>query len=628
MMFRPTILAALCVCLSAARLKQRKNYHNSINQQATATQSTQQANTKQQAKKKPHILFILADDLGYNQLGFRQNTQKWFSGTESKTTLHDSRTPTIDRLAKESVILDRYYVQSLCTPSRAALMTGRFPFRFGMAPEVINSEHTYGLPASEWTLAEMLSSAGYATHMIGKWHLGHADHRFTPTFRGFQSFSGYLTSHQDYFTHSQHGAVDFQETPVSENFMNKVAPHTNKYMFKYSTDVFAKRAQAILKQHEQHNHSQPLFLYFALQSVHTGIPGGYNSAAPKKYLEMYSNIEEPHKTALAMTQAMDDAVKDVVDAFKRQGMWDDTVLIFSTDNGGVGEHEKSPGGTNFPLRGVKFSDFEGGIRGVSFARGSSSWPISGGSSTSALMHITDWFPTIAHLAGVQDLGKYKLDGQNIWNLLKDPTCSQSDRTIAVNVPTNEASLQEQALKPIFAASIIHGSMKLMIASSDDLSFANPAYAKQVPMAGFSPPAELMCDSPAPFTFDYKTPKYEYNRGQLHVFLFDTLHDPRECYNLAESDASKVEDLLGRLEDYQQHAGLKLYQYAKDNCQHFNYTLATVENDRLLVSSRQDHQECGEESHQVSRTLVCNFWPYKEEFPDNYPDDQNCRYPSR
>jgi len=152
---------------------------------------------------KPNILYIVADDLGWKDVGFHGS---------------DIKTPNIDELARNGARLEQFYAQPMCTPTRAALMTGRYPFRYGLQTAVIFSGHTYGLATDEWLLPQALKDVGYQTAIIGKWHLGHADRKYWPKQRGFDYQYGPLLGEIDYFTHQQHGVLDWyrDNKPVKE----------------------------------------------------------------------------------------------------------------------------------------------------------------------------------------------------------------------------------------------------------------------------------------------------------------------------------------------------------------------------------------------------------------------------
>src|SRR5664279_133380 len=152
--------------------------------------------------KQPNIIFIMADDLGNADIGYHGGRPK---------------TPNIDKLAHEGVALESFYGEPVCTPSRAALMTGRYPMRYGLQALVIFPSHTYGLPTDERTLPQALKEAGYTTLMTGKWHLGHADRKYWPQNRGFDYFYGNVMGEIDYFTRERGGVIDWQRNGVFLN---------------------------------------------------------------------------------------------------------------------------------------------------------------------------------------------------------------------------------------------------------------------------------------------------------------------------------------------------------------------------------------------------------------------------
>src|SRR5215472_18359592 len=147
-----------------------------------------------QAKQRPNIVYIIADDLGWKDVGFHGS---------------DIKTPHIDKLAEGGARLETFYTQPLCTPSRAALMTGRYPFRYGLQTGVILAGQTYGLPVDEWLLPQALKEVGYSTAIVGKWHLGHGDRKYWPRQRGFDYQYGPILGEIDYFTHTEHGVTDW-----------------------------------------------------------------------------------------------------------------------------------------------------------------------------------------------------------------------------------------------------------------------------------------------------------------------------------------------------------------------------------------------------------------------------------
>jgi len=249
---------------------------------------------------KPNILYIVADDLGWKDVGFHGS---------------DIKTPNIDALASGGARLEQFYAQPFCTPTRAALMTGRYPFRYGLQTTVIWSGHTYGLATDEWLLPQALKDAGYRTAIVGKWHLGHGDRKFWPRQRGFDSQYGPLIGELDYFTHEQRGVLDWyrDNKPVREKG--------------YSTTLLGSEAVKIISTQDQ---NQPLYLYLAFNAPHTPYQ------APQAYLDRYKGIADPSRRAYAASiTAMDDEIGRVVAALEKKGMRDNTLIVFQSDNGGT-----------------------------------------------------------------------------------------------------------------------------------------------------------------------------------------------------------------------------------------------------------------------------------------------------
>src|SRR5215471_14183411 len=229
-----------------------------------------------QSALRPNIVYILADDLGQADVGFHGS---------------DIKTPTIDKLAQNGARLEQFYAQPMCTPSRAALMTGRYPLRYGLQTMVIPSAGTYGLATDEWLLPQALKETGYETAIIGKWHLGHAKREYWPRQRGFDYQYGPLLGEIDYFTHEAHGRRDWfrNNKPVNETG--------------YVTTLLGVDAVRLIRQHDP---KKPLFLYLAFTAPHAPYQ------APKEYLDRYTNISDPARRAYAaMISCMDDEIGKV-----------------------------------------------------------------------------------------------------------------------------------------------------------------------------------------------------------------------------------------------------------------------------------------------------------------------------
>ncbi len=353
-----------------------------------------------QGAPRPHIVYILADDLGWKDVGFHGS---------------DIKTPNIDKLAQGGARLEQFYAQPMCTPSRAALMTGRYPFRYGLQTAVIPSAGRYGLATDEWLLPQALKEAGYRTAIVGKWHLGHADRKYWPRQRGFDYQYGAVLGEIDYFTHSAHGKTDWyrDNRPVKEEG--------------YVTQLLGKDAVKLIGGHDP---KTPLFLYLAFTAPHAPYQ------APEEYLDKYKHIADPARRAYAaMVTAMDDEISRVLGALEQRKMRDNTLIVFQSDNGGprsaqfTGEIaiKSNIPADNGPYRDGKGTLYEGGTRVVALAN----WPghIKPGSAVDQPIHMVDMYPTLAGLAGAS-LGKSKpLDGLNVWPTLSEGKPSPRDEVV-------------------------------------------------------------------------------------------------------------------------------------------------------------------------------------------------------
>jgi arylsulfatase A-like enzyme len=328
------------------------------------------------AAERPNIVFILADDLGSYDVSWRGG---------------EINTPNLDKLARAGAQLEQFYVQPVCTPTRAALMTGRYPMSYGLQVGVIRPKAQYGLPLEERMLPEALREAGYTTAMVGKWHLGSFDKRYWPNARGFDFWYGHLFGALDYFTHMRDGTHDW--------YRNGETNHDEGY----TTDLLAREAVRIIKDQPK---SKLLFLYVAFNAVHAP------HQVPAEYKKPYQHFSEPRRTYAGMLAAMDEAVSRIVSAVDETGRRKDTLFIFSSDNGGP-----QPGRvrSNGPLRAGKSTLYEGGVRVAAFA----TWEghIRAGTVVNAPLHMVDWYPTLLRLAGASLKQKLEIDGRDIWPCL-------------------------------------------------------------------------------------------------------------------------------------------------------------------------------------------------------------------
>ncbi len=359
---------------------------------------------------RPNILLIVSDDLGYRDLGC--------FGSE------DARTPHLDGLAREGVRATSFYVTgSACTPSRASLLTGRYPQRNGLydlirndavdyghryteAEYAISPEMTLGLDLREVTLGNLLQSAHYTCGVVGKWDAGQA-RRFLPPRRGFDFFYGFASTGIDYWTHARYGVGTMIRG-------QQPAPEDKGH---YATTLFRREALGFVER----NKAQPFFLYLAFNAPHVASNLEKDRwQVPASYLQSFppANTRPNRRAYLAMIACMDEAIGELLDRLKQLGLEDNTLVMFLSDNGGAGP------GDNAPLRSGKATLWEGGVRVPFIAR----WPgrIPAGTVTDAFLSSLELLPTLAAASSARRPRGIVLDGFDMLPVLQGK--SRSRRT--------------------------------------------------------------------------------------------------------------------------------------------------------------------------------------------------------
>ncbi|QYM78615.1 arylsulfatase [Horticoccus luteus] len=420
---------------------------------------------------RPNILFLLADDQGWGDVGFH--------GSEI-------RTPNIDRLAKEGARLEQFYVQPLCSPTRAALLTGRYPIRYGLQIGVVRPFAQYGLPLDERTLAQALHDVGYETAITGKWHLGLVKPAYLPTHRGFEHQYGLYNGNFDYFTHRRDGGLDWHR--------DDHALHEEGY----STTLIAQEASRIIAAHDP---GRPLFLYVPFNAVH----GPWQ--VPESYEAPYQTMTGRRRIYAGMVAAMDEGIGQILRTLDEKGLRENTLIVFCSDNGGP-----LPGvvTSNGPLRGGKGSLYEGGVRVPAVVV----WDgkIKAGSVVPAVLHMVDWFPTLAKLAGAQSPSTdHPLDGRDAWPTIA--ACAASPHEdILLNITTTGGAVRIGDWKLVVNGQVKDGEEGGTVTEArKDLK----AQALAAPV----------------------------------IELFDLRSDPNETTNLAAKNPEKVAELQRKLSAY-------------------------------------------------------------------------------
>ena len=347
-----------------------------------------------QSGKKPNIIIILADDLGWGDVGYHGS---------------DIKTPHIDRLAKEGIELNRYYTAAVCSPTRAGLMTGRYPDRFGLRSTVIPPWSDFGVNIKEVFLPQMLAKAGYKNRaMLGKWHLGHAELKYHPLNRGFTHFYGHFNGAIDYFTHEREGELDWHNDFKSS------------YDKGYSTDLLTNEA---VKNIKSYNGQSPFFIYIAYNAPHGPLQAKKDDLLKYGYDSSKSSFGKggkegdkgrgntPRQTYSAMVTNMDENIGRILQTLKDLKIDDNTIVLFQSDNGAA------PGGgsTSGELRGSKFTEWEGGVRVPAIIK----WPngFKGSKTINQVMGFVDIMPTLMEIAGIKGKPENQYDGISMFSIL-------------------------------------------------------------------------------------------------------------------------------------------------------------------------------------------------------------------
>jgi arylsulfatase A len=333
------------------------------------------------ASTPPNIILILADDMGFGDIGAFGNPAV--------------RTPALDALAAQATMLTQHYSASaVCAPARAGLLTARYPHRTG-AIDTLEGRGLDRLALREHTVADALKGAGYATGLVGKWHLGALDPRYHPNRRGFEEFVGFRGGWQDYW-----------EWNLDVNGTRRPADG------RYLTDLFTDEAVQFIERHR----AEPFFLHLAYNAPHfpLQVPDADLAVFPED-----GEHSEGVRRIYAMNRRMDAGVARILEALERHGLRENTLLLFTSDNGPQfgGREPLTTTRYNGHFNGSKGNVYEGGIRVPALLR----WPAGlpgAGRRTDALVHFTDWMPTLLAAAGVPAPPNVPLDGQNALPLLR------------------------------------------------------------------------------------------------------------------------------------------------------------------------------------------------------------------
>lgn len=442
-----------------------------------------------------NVILIVADDLGWSDVGYYDSSIS---------------TPNIDSLATTGVVLDNAYAYSTCTPSRAALVTGYFAEKTGMHADVLTMSLPYGLPTSFKIMPEYFQDYGYDTYAIGKWNLGYCDKSYTPTNRGFDSFYGYYSASEDYYTHQTGGYIDFtyENSTTTKAITDQNSTH--------SMVSFTNQALSLLG---SQNTSKNFFMYFAVQNPHDVL------AVPDAFYNLYPSIvNENRRKYLGLVSMLDDSIGQLITKLKALGIYDNTIIAFTSDNGG----SVSSGGSNYPLRGSKDTMYEGGNKVRAFINS----PSVTADVNKGLFHIVDWVPTLLDAAIDASVVLTGLDGINHW-----PEISTQTKTTRTQFIYNIDPYGAAGTPYIASQAVRYGDYKLISGCPGLLS---DIYQQTNKVAN------------PKTTMDYTYCNTASNSSSTRTgatLLFNLADDPYESTNLATSNTAKLAELQVILNQY-------------------------------------------------------------------------------
>ena len=435
---------------------------------------------------KPNLIFVLVDDWGYADVSFRNPAIV---------------SPNFETLAKEGLILDRHYVFKYCSPSRASFLTGRWPHHAHQWNPPENA--LVGANINMTMIPAKLKMAGYKTHMVGKWHEGFYKETYLPINRGFDTMSGFLGGGENHMTQQVGCATDFWKNDAPDARNGSYDAYTYRDDL---TDIIGS-----------HDPSDPFFLYLPLHNVHTPLQ------APDEWLSIYSvkSTCQNRRIYQAMVSVADNVTGHLVKLLKDKGMWDNTLLIVSADNGGA-----PCGGSNYPLKGSKGTFYEGGVRSLAFANGGLLPSNRRGKTTQGFIHIADWYTTFCQLADVDHndsgTGKFPVDGMNVWPIIT----GENEVTPHEQIPLGYDFDYNAKLRPHQGALIV-GNHKLIVGPQETHS----------------------CDSTMYSPLDYPCTDGPKGDDCNPYCLYDVVQDPTERHNLAKEQPALLKELLARYNKY-------------------------------------------------------------------------------
>lgn len=540
--------------------------------------------------QKPHIIMILWDDYGWASAGWHRNYS--MGGVKVEPT-QEVRTDALDQLVREGMELDRAYVFKCCSPTRSAVQSGRHPHNvnvLNMDMDISNPEDPVSgfaaIPRNMTGIATKMAAGGYRTAMFGKWDAGMATPDHTPDGRGYQSGMWYFHHDNDYWSMSYQkrcngqaitdlwrkedsdsqgwGALSYNNTCSGMQGVGGrprkclAGRHGDHWFGGYEDALFEQQLLGLIQSHDP---QVPLFVFWAPHVAHGPLQVPDSFASHFDFITSTDLPSHPRQNYAAMVQFADHAVGNVTDALRAKGMWDNTLIVFMSDNGGWVSKEGMNGGNNYPLKGGKYSNWEGGIRSNSFVSGGFLPPSRRGIKYEGLVTAWDWYATFAAFAGVDTTdhraalaGLPPVDGLDMSEVLLGLNLDSPRKEVPIGAEPRVVNLASAKPCKLFSAESqydgewelpVDGSCSTVVGliSDEDNGLWKVILGDESQYVGVGP-AYPNTSTPG---FDSQSKQYVRNCG--HGCLFELRSDPTENNDLAQQLPEKVDALRARIETY-------------------------------------------------------------------------------
>lgn len=539
-MLRVYILPPLLLAAAALGTGAAPEEHRAAADGAASDAAGQRPGTAAAAPPRPHIVVLLADNVGWANVGFHRPPQ---------VPAREIHTPNLDALAEKGLILDRHYTYKFCSPSRSSFLSGRLPFHVNIYNDDPTMLPGAGVPVNMTMISDKLKTAGYHAHFIGKWHAGMASlSTQTPQGRGFDTTLNYFDSGNNYYdSTTEQNCLDplTNDTVIAVDLWDTSGPATH-LNGSYEERIFGARAVQLIR---AHNATTPFFLYYAFHTSCTGYdasgPGGWfdkwSSLQPEpEYYARFPFIDHPDRRAnVAMVAFMDEVVGNITHELAAKGMWSNTLLLWSSDNGGAAH--LNGGANNYPLRGAYMNNWEGGIRVAALLNGGFLPAHVRGRTLEGFIHEADWYATFCHLAGVDvhddraaTAGLPQPDSLNVWDLITGVNQTSPRFEWPITPFGEDINRCDTGGDAAFMA---EGRYKLIVGSIRQSGWCGQVHPNLTqPWDTFASASVEECTV---------------NSDKVGC-LFDVLADPTEHHDLARAMPDKAEEILAKMQQAEHH----------------------------------------------------------------------------